>query len=145
MLGRGLSAEEAFNLDQSAVTLERAQATSIGKGIGAESTSLWKGIGKAVAGNPLAIGGGVAGALIEGLHGAEVGAFAGMLIQSIGSKMLVNAMTRSEGVAALRALKTASTAEMAAKAIQSLKVAGAAGASQPRRGVAAALTPSESE
>jgi hypothetical protein len=132
VLQKAFTEPEIKNLREAADILDRIQRTPTGRGSG-ESMSMSRGLTHAVRGSkgPL-IGAGV-GAVIGGIPGAEAGAGLGFILQSIGERALINVMTNTEGVSALKALSEAKTPE-AVKAA-TLAVIAASNA-QPKKQVA---------
>jgi hypothetical protein len=133
VLETAFSPTEAKNLRQAADVLDRIQRTRTGKGAG-ESMSPSRGVAHAVRGAVGPVVGAGAGLVAGGLHGAEIGAGLGFLVQQIGERALVNVMTRTEGVAALRAIEAARTPAQMRAAVTALKAAATAAAAtgQPR-------------
>jgi hypothetical protein len=143
ILQKAFTPDEAANLRQSADILDRIQRTPVGKGFG-ESMSRSRGLTHAVSGakGPVvgAALGGAAGILTgHPLVGAEAGAGIGFLVQAVGERALVNIMTKTDGVTALRALADAKTPEASRAALTTL--GGFAAQNQKNKPVAAALQP----
>jgi hypothetical protein len=122
-LDRAFSRKEASNLRKAADILDRAQKTPISK---SESGgfSFFKGLASAARGNALPLAGAAAGYVTGGLRGAEYGAGLGFIVQEVGMRSLINAMTRIEGVNALNSLSRAQNPATAARALQTLKAIG---------------------
>jgi hypothetical protein len=132
ILSRAFTPEEVSNLRQSAEILDRVQRVKVGKGQG-EGVSISHGLRRALRGAPGPMTGAVAGGLLGGLHGAELGAVLGWVVQQIGERKLVDVMTKTDGVAALRAVEQAKTPATMRTAMRALAAAAAAsGATRPQ-------------
>jgi hypothetical protein len=124
--------DEAKNLRQSALILDRIQKTSTGTGYG-ESGSRSRAIAHILRGSPGPLIGGGIGAgvgLLTGhaMAGLEAGGFVGFIVQRIGEQGLIRVMTRLDGMDALESLEKAKTPAVADAAMKSILAIGATGA-----------------
>lgn len=123
VLDRAFTPEEASNLRKAADILDRAQKVPIGKSEG--SFSFFKGLAAAARGSVVPAAGAALGYAMSGeIRGAEYGAGVGYIVQEVGMRSLINAMTTKAGVGLLERLSTTKNAAAAARYIQAMKVLG---------------------
>ncbi len=117
------TAPEIANLRESADILDRVQRVRVGKSEPRGARML----GRVAHGAIGPVGGAIVGSLFHGLGGAEAGAMLGAVLQNIPEQFLVRAMTKLDGVQALRAVQAAQTPIQLQVALNRLALAAGTG------------------